>query len=338
MEGTVKEKIRKITPGDVQQFRNVCVFPLFSHLKPPVEHLVLKEAIEKGCITIAEVSEGGHVPELKVTNSAGMPVLILDGEELFGAKQNRVLNTTVLLRKKSVTVIPVSCTEQGRWSYHSKTFTESGIMMSPNIRRVKNRSVQASLRSYNEFRSDQGAVWDGISEQASFASVNSPTHAMRDTHDEIKEDIRDYAGHFPCLEYQQGILVAIGGKIVGLDMVSCESAYAQLHDKLMKSYVMDAILKGNGKEISTDRADAVQFIDAVSECEESRYKSVGHGWDVRFEGKNVFGSALQYRGGVVHCAFFTSRENTKTRDDGRMYGYERRAAFRNRRRGNKSFE
>ncbi len=331
MEGTVKEKIQKTTPGDTQQFKNVCVFPLFSHLKAPVEHFVLKEAMEKGFITIAEVSEGGHVPELKVTNDADRPVLILDGEELFGAKQNRVLNTTVLLRKKSITIIPVSCTEQGRWTYHSKTFSESGIMMSPNIRKVKNRSVQASLRSYNEFRSDQGAVWDGISEQATCASVQSPTHAMRDTHEEMKEDILDYAGHFPCLEHQQGILVAIGGKIIGLDMVSCESAYAQLHDKLMKSYVMDAILRGNGKAISADRADAVQFIDTVSECEESRYKSVGHGWDVRLEGRNAFGSALEYRGGLVHCAFFTLPEKTSTRDDGRMYGYERRAAFRNRR-------
>ena len=40
-------------------------------------------------------SHGGSVPELKVINKAEIPILLLDGEELVGAKQNRVLNTTM---------------------------------------------------------------------------------------------------------------------------------------------------------------------------------------------------------------------------------------------------
>ena len=152
MESAIKEKIMNIQLGDVQRYRDVAVFPLFCGFKPPVKHLVLKEAMEKGLLAIREVSEEGHVPQLKVTNNADAPVLILDGEELFGAKQNRVLNTTVLLGKHSATIIPVSCTEQGRWHYESKTFTESGIIMSPRLREVKNRSVQESLRMTREFR------------------------------------------------------------------------------------------------------------------------------------------------------------------------------------------
>jgi hypothetical protein len=42
------------------------------------------------------VSEGGSVPHLLFINDAMRPVLLLDGEELVGAKQNRVLNLTVL--------------------------------------------------------------------------------------------------------------------------------------------------------------------------------------------------------------------------------------------------
>ncbi|HPW70167.1 MAG TPA: hypothetical protein PLA82_11960, partial [Deltaproteobacteria bacterium] len=192
MESTIKEKIMNIQPGDMQRYRNVTVFPLFCRFKPPVKHLVLKEAMEQGLITIGEVNERGHVPQLKVTSNASAPVLILDGEELFGAKQNRVLNTTVLLRKHSATIIPVSCTEQGRWHYESKTFTESGIIMSPRLRELKNRSVQESLRMTREFRSDQGAIWDGIRDQADHASVSSPTSAMRDVHENRREDISDY--------------------------------------------------------------------------------------------------------------------------------------------------
>lgn len=325
----MKVKLQKIDLGEMQQFRNVTVFPLFSNAKPPVKHLVLKEAMERGFITISEVNESGHVPELKVVNNAEMPVLILDGEELFGAKQNRVLNTTVLLRMKSTTIIPVSCTEQGRWTYHSKTFTESGIIMSPEVRRVKNRSVQDSLRSSNEFRSDQGAVWGGIHEQATYASVDSPTHAMRDVHVEMKEDIGDYASNFPSFDGQCGILVAIGGAVVGLDIVSYSLGYKLLHEKLVKSYVMDAILRGDGKPIGVDKAKAQFFIDEINECTMSEYRSVGHGWDVRFEGRNMFGSALAYRGGLVHLAMFPGNGKVP-QDDNNMQGYQRRANHRRR--------
>jgi hypothetical protein len=67
--------------------------------------LTLAEAGE--AVTIEEVSEGGDVPT----------VLLLDGEELIGAKQNRVLNTTVLVAAHSRLTIPVSCVEQDRWAY-----------------------------------------------------------------------------------------------------------------------------------------------------------------------------------------------------------------------------
>jgi len=51
------------------------------------------------------------VPELKVTNLTGKHVLILDGEAVAGAKQNRVLNTTILIGAGTSLVIPVSCTD-----------------------------------------------------------------------------------------------------------------------------------------------------------------------------------------------------------------------------------
>jgi len=263
-----------------------------------------------------------------VVNNADKPLLILDGEELFGAKQNRVLNTTVLLRKKSATIIPVSCTEQGRWHYESKTFKDSGYIMSPRIRGLKNRSVQESLYRSGDYRSDQGAVWNGIHEQAVNASVQSPTGAMRDIHEARKADVGDYEKHFPCLEGQNGILVAIGGSVVGMDMVSNGGSYAMLHSKLVKSYLMDAILQDTEPSNSIDQAKAQQFIDDIAECQVDRYKSVGHGWDLRYEGRRLFGSALEYRKGLVHLAAFAANGVVQRNDGGGMAGYSRRASYR----------
>src|SRR5207249_3998616 len=80
-------------------------------------------------VTIGEVSAAGEVPALSVVNDADRPVLLLDGEELVGARQNRILNTTVLVAAQATLRIPVSCVEQGRWSYRGKRF-ETGDAVS----------------------------------------------------------------------------------------------------------------------------------------------------------------------------------------------------------------
>jgi len=84
-----------------------------------------------------------------------MPILLLDGEELAGAKQNRVLNTTILVMEKSETIIPVSCTEQGRWAYTAREFAASGNIMNRNVRMKKASSVSRNLDQSQAYASDQ---------------------------------------------------------------------------------------------------------------------------------------------------------------------------------------
>ena len=80
---------------------------------------------------VTEVSEAGSVPFLTVANGADRPLLLLDGEELIGAKQNRILNTTVLVAARTEATIPVSCVEQGRWGYHGRQFAPATLPSSP---------------------------------------------------------------------------------------------------------------------------------------------------------------------------------------------------------------
>ena len=150
----------KVEFGELQTFNNMAVIPLFTSVNDSLKYLTLKEALEGGLLAITEISKTGSVPELRVVNKAEIPVLLLDGEELAGAKQNRVLNTTILLKEQSETVIPVSCTEQGRWSYASAEFFESGNIMSHNLRLKKAASVKRSLEASRSYRGDQGAVWE----------------------------------------------------------------------------------------------------------------------------------------------------------------------------------
>jgi hypothetical protein len=325
METDIRDYLEKISFGDMQIHHHVAVIPLFAGNGNGPDYLTMKEAMDGGFLTVSELSEGGHVPELKVINRADWPVLLLDGEELAGAKQNRVLNTTILLREHSETVIPVSCTEQGRWSYRSSHFEESGYIMSAHARRVKNESVSRSAKNKRGYDSDQGAVWEQIHAQSVAAKVHSPTVAMRDIHEAKKEDLDAYLEHFTLVQEQKGLLVMINGEVAGLDVLSNLSAFRILFPKLINSYVMDAILSApvSGKEPSRERASL--FLQNILQCEEHKYDSVGYGSDYRYEGKKIVGSALVHENTVIHMAFF---QITETEKAGRMSPVSDRRAYR----------
>ena len=179
MDSTIFDYLSTLTFGKLQAFRNMAILPLFSAMNDGPEYVTLKDALAQKFITITEIDQAGHVPELKVVNTSEYFVLLLDGEELIGAKQNRVLNTSILLKPNSETILPVSCTEQGRWGYVSKVFSHSDVMMSQLSRFMQTQSVSASLHEGRGFISDQDRVWDDIIRMHARAGVSSRTGAMR---------------------------------------------------------------------------------------------------------------------------------------------------------------
>ena len=250
MDTIISSYLSKLELGELQQFKNMGIIPLFTSVNYGLEYLTLKEALEKKLVVVTEVSHGGSVPDLKVTNKAEIPVLLLDGEEIVGAKQNRVLNTTILLKEESETIIPVSCTEQGRWSYVSEEFVDSHILASPNFRKIKASSVAESLEHSGKFESDQGVIWNKIEEMSTRAGVHSPTSAMRDVYKSKINELDEYLKAFKYVPRQRGLLVFINGEVTGFDIISLEAVYETLHPKLVKSYAMDAFLKKKGRVMS----------------------------------------------------------------------------------------
>jgi hypothetical protein len=325
MEEIIKAHIERLKFGDIQIHNHVAVIPAIDISGSGLDYWTMKEAMERNLLVVSEISEGGHVPELKVSNKGDKTVLLLDGEELSGAKQNRVLNTTILLKEKSETTIPVSCTEHGRWSYSSSHFEESGYIMSASLRSVKNASVHENLKSDRAYRSDQGAVWEGIAFQASVNQVNAPTGAMRDILEAKQEDMDEFLSRFPIIPGQHGFIVMMNGKVVGMDIVSRTEAFAVLHPKLIRSYVMDALTEKPATRKTASRKKADAFLTEITQCTENKFDSIGYGCDYRYEGKNIVGSALVHEGTVIHMAFFQISAAEKA---GRMSSVSRRRAYR----------
>src|SRR5262245_18088500 len=108
--------------GTQQSFRNMTVYPLIGNDNRSAQYLLLDEALERGLAEVTEVNQSGSVPTLAFENKSPGPILLVVGDELRGAKQNRVLNLTLFISPRTKIDIPVSCVEQGRWAYNSARF------------------------------------------------------------------------------------------------------------------------------------------------------------------------------------------------------------------------
>ncbi len=308
MEQVLKEFLGSIELGVKQVFGSLTVFPLRSRQEGGFEYVTLKDALAKNFLRVTEVNEGGSVPELVVINDGNVFVLLLDGEELRGAKQNRVLNASILVPPNSKTVVPVSCTEQGRWSYNSASFTDSGVVMASFARSKKVASVSRSLKESQSFRSNQGEVWDEVTFLREKLSAASPTGAMRDAFESRKEQLDAYQKNFPLQDGQQGMLVLLGGKVAGLDILSTAEAYGTLHAKLVQSYAIDALTVEKPDASSDAELIAQEFLAQAAVATTETFDSAGYGKDLRIDAAALNGTALVADDTVVHMALFRKEQ------------------------------
>jgi len=222
----------KLQFGEVQNFKNLTIMPFYYKNGNKLEYISLEKALENDMISIKEISEGGSVPELFVANDSDVKVLLLDGEELIGAKQNRVLNTTILLDVKTSSKIPVSCVEARRWQYKNRFFSSAERTMPSSMKFAKNISVTKELKESEgkSYRSNQSEVWSSVARLSLDCKITSPTGAMSDIYDYKKEDIDEYIKGFVSIENQNGMIVFINNNLAGVEYISYQNCFAELYN------------------------------------------------------------------------------------------------------------
>ncbi len=120
----------------------------------------IEEAVAAGSVVVDEVGSG-IVSRLLLHNLGDRPVLLVDGEQLVGAKQNRILNTTILVPARTKLEIPVACVEQGRWGRSLGAMTPAETLF-PEARRAHAEAVTRSVRQRGAHEADQMLVWQQV--------------------------------------------------------------------------------------------------------------------------------------------------------------------------------
>src|SRR5215203_6553584 len=95
-------------PAPPRSFRSLTLIPLFPQDEPSLDYVGLSHALADGLL-LTEVDADGAVETLLVENPLETLVLLYEGEELVGAKQNRILDRTLLVDARSRLPVPVSC-------------------------------------------------------------------------------------------------------------------------------------------------------------------------------------------------------------------------------------
>src|SRR4030042_3473045 len=233
--------LETLKQGGKQSYLNLTMIPLLSSNGGEPDYLTLEDGLIQGNVIITEISTGGSVPELKLINKATNKLLVMDGEELIGAKQNRIVNASFLIAALSEIIIPVSCVEQGRWNYRSKSFAYGEKIMPPSMKRENLKNVAFNLERGAGYRSDQGMIWDEIEQKAIRMKVKSSTGAMADLFEGQKDRLSEYLKAFHLVDSQVGALFAINAKVVGLECFGHWQTFSKFFKKLVQSYALDAI-------------------------------------------------------------------------------------------------
>jgi hypothetical protein len=268
----LRETIGELRLGSPVSDGPLVIMPLRSTTETKARYVLLQKAIERGRLTVTEVDDAGSVPYLVARNRGPWPVLVFDGEELVGAKQNRIANATILVGVGK-TVLPVSCVEQGRWSRRSHAFSAGAYASHPSLRSLKERQVrEASLAAVAQersrspeggeedpraqraqqtraerFRSRQGEVWDEVEKTVDALGAYAPTRAMADSYEAGKDEVERLMqvfnpdSLFPAAD-AVGAVVLWEGDLVCLDLLWPAKRFGQLYPKLLRGYALEALM------------------------------------------------------------------------------------------------
>jgi hypothetical protein len=315
----IEQVLSGLQVGNPLSHEGLTVHPLIRESLLGKDYLTLDEALKLNVARVTEVSESGSVPQLLFRNQGEQAVFLLDGEELVGAKQNRVLNITILAPAGKETVIPVSCVEAGRWNHSSDDFTSAPRAQFSASRGKKAARVSESLASEQQARSDQGEVWDDIELKMSRLKSSSATSAVEKVFEDHEEKLGKYVEQLKCVEGQLGAVFSIKGRLVGMELFDRVDTSRLLMPKIIRSYALDAIDPGYRGNKNSGISSPAEVIERVIRSSYTSHKAVGEGEDLRFDSTpNIAGGALFARDRIIHLCAFISAEESAT-DDGNSY-------------------
>ena len=205
--------------------------------KVDLDVMTLDEAFELKQISIKEKAEES-VNNLTLTNKAQRPLFLLAGEVILGGKQDRIIGQNTIITASTTQVVPVFCVEHGRWDQTSNEFTSGRAL------------AHGRLRARASF-ADQGAVWREVAAKNELRKTENTTGTYRQVAQQqsngtlatSEDKIKTALAHVLPSDRARmiGYVVSLNSKIATVDMFDSPKLFRKLEDKLVRSYLTDAV-------------------------------------------------------------------------------------------------
>lgn len=286
-----------------QKSKRMSIVQLLAAQHNSFDYISGATAIKNELIRVNEVSEAGSVNDLFVFNLSDKFVFFMDGDILMGAKQNRVLNTSVLLAPNSKSTLPVSCVEQGRWSKISDSFIFTDNISPQKIRALKSEAVKDSLRRNNTYAADQMQVWSEVGNYQTAFKVYSPTMNLNELYDREGEHFESYIKDFTLDENANGLAVFSDKELINLDVFNRTDIYREYFFKILKSSAIEVSqLKDSIHELAEAEAisKTVSLLYTVGKAPFSEHPGVGAGHEKRYDNDEFTGFELGCDNTMIH--------------------------------------
>jgi hypothetical protein len=156
------------------------------------------------------------------------------------------------------------------------------------------------MKAGRGYASDQSAVWSEVSRQMSSLNAASPTAAMADTFESNSARLNEFRERLKYVEGATGVAVAVGKKVVALDLFDKPATCGRVWDRLLSGVVMDA-LEESSSEQHAEKADVETLIAGLNARAWEPSPAVGEGQEFRLDpDPATHASALVFADSVLH--------------------------------------
>ena len=255
-----------------------------------------------GAERVIDELDNASVPDLTVTNPGKTPLLLVEGEQFLGGKQNRTINVSVLVAAGATLKIPVSCLEAGRWGSR-RDFRPAATSTPRRVRRTLHDAVAAQAGTASARRGDQHEVWGTIDASLREMRTSSRTAAIADA-DAVFHRDRDRGEAARDLEKlgplpgQCGFVVTHGPRIVGTEIFGTPELLKPHWSALVRSYLLERPTEAGRP--SSDRV--LRALRGISCAKCTSSSGLGLGQERHFTSEKGAGQTLMLDGSAVHVS------------------------------------
>ena len=257
------------------------------------ELLTLDEAMKTGDFVIREIEEGPQVNSLQVVNDTGKPVVLLAGEMIRGAKQDRIISYDVVVPPGGKAYVDAFCVEAGRWTETNDRFAYADEI------------APAAVRNTAQGKQNQNDVWNAVSKVNEERGVASESDALTASYNDpaYQAKVKEYKDAFADIAKDKdvvGVVVVTGGAVKAGDIFGSHDLFAKVWPRLLTSYAMDGALSSGLGGVISPATIKMRLAELDAAAREEQFKGDNQG-RMKAKAANAEAYELEYDGKPVHA-------------------------------------